>query len=568
MYCVRILYNDGRDLFSDINISEARQMSINWQEILFTFLGGLGIFLFSIKYMGDGLQQAAGDKLRYYIDKYTSNPFYGVLVGIAITALIQSSSGVTAIAIGLVSAGLLSLRQAIGIIMGANIGTTVTSFLIGFKLGDYGLPILFLGALLLVFVQNQKLNNLGRILFGLGGLFFALELMGAAMEPLKDVEAIHTYMATLGNKPIQGVLLGTVFTVLIQSSSATIGILQGMYASGLLDLQGSLPIMLGSNIGTTITAVLAALGGNIVAKRVAGAHTLFNLVGAVIFLFMLTPLTAFIGWLGMQMNLTAEMEIAVSHGIFNIVSTVILFPFIGTLAYIVTKLIPGEDEQEKYEPHYLDRILLAQSPSLALGNAKKELIHLGAYATQSFEAAFRFIETNDPIYAKKVQRYEDAVNNIDEQLTHYLIDLSKANLAESESEVLAGILDASRDLERISDHAVNLVHLTEYNISKDISFSGTAQKELEEIYTKTHSILLDAIKVVADSDLVLVGEIKANHKYLEDLERRIRRSHIKRMNEGVCTPLAGINFIDLITPSTRISDHALNLAEKVEMNQL
>lgn len=541
---------------------------MNWQEIVFTFVGGLGLFLFSIKYMGDGLQQAAGDRLRYYIDKYTSNPFYGVLVGIVITGLIQSSSGVTAISIGLVSAGLLTLRQAIGIIMGANIGTTVTSFLIGFKLGDYGLPILFLGAILLLFVQNRKLNNLGKILFGLGGIFFSLELMGAAMHPLREVEAIHAYMVTLGDNPLQGAFIGTLFTVLIQSSSAAIGILQGMYASGLLDLQGAIPMMLGSNIGTCITAVLAALGASVSAKRVAGAHVLFNVIGSVFFLLLLSPFTAFVGFLGERFHLTSEMNIAVAHGIFNMTNTVLLFPFIGTLAYVVTKLIPGEDEQEKYEPHYLDRMLLSQSPSFALGNAKKELIHLGAYATQAFEAAFEYIETNDATFAKKVHKYEEAVNNIDEQLTHYLIDLSNEILSESENEVLAGILDSSRDLERISDHAVNLVRLTEYNISKEIAFSPKAQEELKEIYTRTHGILLDAIRAIADNDLVLVGEIKANHHYLEALERRIRRSHIKRMNEGICTPLAGINFIDLVTPCTRISDHALNLAEKVEANQL
>lgn len=541
---------------------------MNWQEILFSFIGGLGLFLFSIKYMGDGLQQAAGDKLRYYIDKYTSNPFYGVLVGIIITGLIQSSSGVTAISIGLVSAGLLTLRQAIGIIMGANIGTTVTSFLIGFKLGDYGLPILFVGAILLLFVQNRKLNNIGKILFGLGGIFFSLELMGSAMEPLRDVKAIHDYMITLGDKPLQGVFIGTLFTVLIQSSSAAIGILQGMYASQLLDLQGAIPMMLGSNIGTCITAVLAALGASVSAKRVAGAHVLFNVLGSVLFLLLLSPFTSFVAWLGNSFHLTSEMNIAVAHGIFNITNTILLFPFIGTLAYIVTAMIPGEDEQEKYEPHYLDRMLLTQSPSFALGNAKKELIHLGAYATQAFEAAFKYIETNDETYAKKVQKYEDAVNNIDEQLTHYLIDLSNEILSESENEVLAGILDSSRDLERISDHALNLVRLTDYNISKNISFSKEAQKELEDIYTSTHSILLDAIRVIIDNDLVLVGEMKVNHKYLKDLERRVRRTHIKRMNEGICTPIAGINFIDLITPSTRIADHALNLAEKVEFNQL
>ncbi|WP_142743826.1 Na/Pi cotransporter family protein, partial [Streptococcus pneumoniae] len=247
-------------------------MSINWQEILFHFLGGLGLFLYSIKTMGDGLQQAAGDRLRFYIDKYTSNPFFGVLVGIGMTALIQSSSGVTVITVGLVSAGLLTLRQAIGIVMGANIGTTVTSFLIGFKLGNYALPMLFIGAVCLFFTKNRTVNNIGRILFGVGGIFFALNLMSGAMAPLKDLQVFKDYMIELSKNPVLGVFVGTGLTLLIQASSATIGILQNLYAGNLIDLQGALPVLFGDNIGTTITAIIASLGANIAAKRVAGAH--------------------------------------------------------------------------------------------------------------------------------------------------------------------------------------------------------------------------------------------------------------------------------------------------------
>ena len=215
-------------------------MSINWQEIIFNFLGGLGLFLYSIKTMGDGLQQAAGDRLRFYIDKYTSNPFLGVLVGIGLTALIQSSTGVTVITVGLVSAGLLTLRQAIGIVMGANIGTTVTSFIIGFKLGEYALPILFLGTLCLFFTKNRLVNNIGRVLFGVGGIFFALNLIQTGMEPLKSLPQFKEYMITLSSNPILGVTVGAVITVLIQASSATIGLLQGLYAGGLIDLKGHL----------------------------------------------------------------------------------------------------------------------------------------------------------------------------------------------------------------------------------------------------------------------------------------------------------------------------------------
>ncbi|MGV3082747.1 Na/Pi cotransporter family protein, partial [Streptococcus dysgalactiae] len=319
-------------------------MSVNWQDIAFHFFGGLGLFLFSIKYMGDGLQQAAGDKLRYYIDKYTSNPFFGILVGIAMSALIQSSSGVTVITVGLVSAGLLNLRQAIGIVMGANIGTTVTSFLIGFKLGDYALPMIFIGAACLFFTSNKRLNNLGRIIFGVGGIFFSLNLMGDAMDPLKSVSSFQTYLATLGDQPFQGVFIGSVLTMVIQSSAAIIGILQGLFSGGLLTLQGAIPILLGSNIGTCITAVLAAIGSNIAAKRVAAAHVLFNLIGTIIFMIFLLPFTSLMLWLQTELKLTPEMTIAFSHGSFNITNTILLIAFIGLLAMLVTKLIPGEDE--------------------------------------------------------------------------------------------------------------------------------------------------------------------------------------------------------------------------------
>lgn len=538
-------------------------MSVNWQDIVFSFLGGLGLFLFSIKYMGDGLQQAAGDKLRFYIDKYTSNPFLGVLIGIVMTALIQSSSGVTVIVVGLVSAGLLSLRQAIGIVMGANIGTTVTSFMIGFKLGDYALPVIFLGAALLFFTSNKKLNNLGRILFGVGGIFFALNLMGDAVEPLKSVTAFKDYLATLGDRPVMGVIIGAGLTMLIQSSAATIGILQSLYSGGLLDLQGALPILFGDNIGTTITAVLAALGSNIAAKRVAGAHVLFNVIGTVLCLILLVPFTALIQWFKSVLGLTPEMTIAFAHGTFNIANTIVQFPFIGVLAYLVTKIIPGEDEINKYEALYLDRLLITQAPAIALGNAKKELVHLASYAIQSLEASYAFFAKGDEKYFDKVEKYETAVNSIDEELTTYLIDISNESLSVSENEVLASVLDSVRDLERIGDLAVASANLSQHIHNKGIEFSDTAKAELADVYNRTHRIALDSIRVVVDDDKVLAGQVILRHEELEKLEKQLRKTHTKRLNNGECTAQAGINYVDYLSHYTRIADHAINLVEKV-----
>ena len=543
-------------------------MSINWQEIAFHFLGGLGLFLYSIKTMGDGLQQAAGDRLRYYIDKYTSNPFFGILVGIGMTALIQSSSGVTVITVGLVSAGLLTLRQAIGIVMGANIGTTVTSFIIGFKLGDYALPMLFLGAVCLFFTKNRTINNIGRIVFGVGGIFFALNLMSGAMEPLKDLQVFKDYMVELSKNPILGVLVGTGLTLLIQASSATIGILQNLYASNLIDLQGALPVLFGDNIGTTITAIIASLGANIAAKRVAAAHVAFNVIGTVICIIFLVPFTGLIQWFESFLNLAPEMTIAFAHGTFNITNTIIQFPFIGALAFMVTKLIPGEDEVVKYEPLYLDEQLIKQAPSIALGNAKKELLHLGNYAAKAFDLSYDYIINSNEKVAEKGHKTEEAINTIDEKLTRYLISLSGEALSQKESEVLTNILDSSRDLERIGDHAEALLNLNDYLQRKNVQFSEAALEELAEIYLKTSDFVKDALESVENNDLEQAQALMERHEDINNMERVLRKTHIKRLNNGECSTQAGVNFIDIISHYTRVSDHAMNLAEKVLAEQI
>ena len=543
-------------------------MSINWQEIAFHFLGGLGLFLYSIKTMGDGLQQAAGDRLRFYIDKYTSNPFFGILVGIGMTALIQSSSGVTVITVGLVSAGLLTLRQAIGIVMGANIGTTATSFIIGFKLGDYALPMLFLGAVCLFFTKNRTINNIGRIVFGVGGIFFALNLMSGAMEPLKDLQVFKDYMVELSKNPILGVLVGTGLTLLIQASSATIGILQNLYASNLIDLQGALPVLFGDNIGTTITAIIASLGANIAAKRVAAAHVAFNVIGTVICIIFLVPFTSLIQWFESFLNLAPEMTIAFAHGTFNITNTIIQFPFIGALAFLVTKLIPGEDEVVKYEPLYLDEQLIKQAPSIALGNAKKELLHLGNYAAKAFDLSYNYIINSNEKVAEKGHKTEEAINTIDEKLTRYLISLSGEALSQKESEVLTNILDSSRDLERIGDHAEALLNLNDYLQRKNVQFSEAALEELAEIYLKTSEFVKDALESVENNDLEKAQALIERHEDINNMERVLRKTHIKRLNNGECSTQAGVNFIDIISHYTRVSDHAMNLAEKVLAEQI
>lgn len=267
---------------------------VSVQEMIFPFIGGLGIFLFGIKYMGDGLQKSAGDKLREILDRFTTNPFMGVLAGIVVTVLIQTSTGTTVLTIGLVNAGFMTLRQAIGVIMGANIGTTVTAFIIGIDISAYALPIIAVGTLLLFFFKNNRINYLGQVFFGFGALFYGLELMGEGMKPLRTLDTFQELTVSMSEIPLLGVLVGTIFTVIVQSSSATIGILQSLHAEGAIELAAALPVLFGDNIGTTITAVIAAIGASVAAKRAAATHVIFNLVGATLFLILLPPFTSLI----------------------------------------------------------------------------------------------------------------------------------------------------------------------------------------------------------------------------------------------------------------------------------
>ncbi|KKB33236.1 Sodium-dependent phosphate transporter [Bacillus thermotolerans] len=398
-------------------------MEINVQEMLFMFLGGLGIFLYGLKSMGDGLQQSAGNRLREILDRFTTNPLMGVLAGILVTILIQSSSATTVITVGLVSAGFMTLRQAIGVIMGANIGTTVTAFIIGIDVGAYALPILALGSVFIFFFKGQKTTNIGKILFGFGALFYGLELMSEGMKPLRSLETFHELTVSMSSSPLLGVVVGTVFTVIVQSSSATIGILQGLFAEGLLDLDAALPVLFGDNIGTTITAILASIGASVAARRAAATHVLFNLIGTAIFLIILPLFTQFIMYLTGVLGLEPKMTIAFAHGTFNVTNTLIQLPFVGVLAMIVTKLIPGEDVVIEYKAKHLDPVFIEQSPSIALGQAKEEVIRMGEFAVKGMEETHSYLKTKHQQHANMATQIEEALNNLDRSITDYLIRL-------------------------------------------------------------------------------------------------------------------------------------------------
>lgn len=542
--------------------------TINFQQMAFTFLGGLGLFLFCIKYMGDGLQIAAGDRLKYILDKYTTSPFLGVLVGIFVTALIQSSSGTSVITIGLVGAGLLTLRQAIGIIMGANIGTTITTFIIGFNISAYALPILFIGAFCLFFVKIEKVNNVGRILFGFGGVFFSLTLMSGAMAPLKYLPAFKDVMVSLSGNPVLGVFIGTTITVLVQASSATISILQNIYQEGLIPLKAALPVLFGDNIGTTITAIIAVIGSNTSAKRLAASHVMFNVIGTVIFLIFLSPFSMFVAKMEQILHLNPKMAIAFAHGSFNMITTVLLFPFIGVLEYLVVKIIKDkkEDEEEAYKTT-LDPALIT-APVIALGQVKQELITMTGFALKNFRTSVSYFFDRDEKLFEKVEKREEKINTVDQEITKYLALLSKQDFGEKEGEEIATYLDLCRDIERVGDHAHGIVKDVKYGISKKFKFSDTAYAEIKELEEIVENMIETATIALKESSIDKAVEVIDLHNKEREKEKKIRKNHIKRLSEQTCEIKAGLSFVDLVLHFTRIADHTRNIAERVLENRV
>jgi phosphate:Na+ symporter len=539
------------------------KMELNLQEMLFEFFGGLGIFLYGIKFMGDGLQKSAGERLRDVLDRFTTNPVMGVLAGLIVTVLVQSSSATTVITVGLVSAGFMTLRQAIGVIMGANIGTTITAFIIGIDVGEYALPIIALGSILLFFFKNKKIHNVGQIVFGFGALFYGLELMSGGMKPLRGLESFHELTVELSSNPLLGVVIGTIFTVIVQSSSATIGILQGLHAENLINLNGALPVLFGDNIGTTITAVLAAIGTSVAAKRAAATHVLFNLIGTTIFLILLRPFTALIEMLKESLGLNPEMTIAFAHGIFNSTNTLIQLPFVAGLAFIVTKLIPGEDAIVDYKAQHLDPVFIEQSPSIALGQAKEEVLRMGQFALKGLEETNQFLKTKNTKHSSTAYQLEEAINNLDRKITDYLVDLATSSLSEHESEEHSMLIDTVRDIERIGDHFENILELIEYQQANKVKITDSAMDDLETMFNLTVSTVEEALQALDQKNLEAAAEVVKKEVEIDTMERTLRKQHILRMNEGECTGQAGIVFVDIISNLERIGDHAVNIAEYV-----
>lgn len=526
-------------------------------EILFTFIGGLGIFLYGIKQMGDGLQASAGDRLRSILNRFTSNPVMGVLAGMIVTILIQSSSGTTVITIGLVTAGFMTMRQAIGVVMGANIGTTVTAFIIGIDIGAYALPILAIGAFLIFFIHKRKVKNIGMILFGFGALFYGLELMSSAVKPLANLDGFNKIMLDMSSNPVLGLLAGTIVTVVIQSSSATIGILQGFYANDLISLHGALPVLLGDNIGTTITAVLASLAGSIAAKRVAMVHVLFNVIGATIFIIILPLYQGAMEWIQKALSLKPEMVIAFAHGSFNVTNTLIQLPFIFALAWIVTKIIPGDDIHEKFQPRILDKNLINRAPSFALQEAQDEIQHLGHMSYSVLEN----VKYYDDKVKKDIEQKQAVVENMYDNIRQYLTKISEKKLSAKDAERMSVLFDVNRAVLKVASLSQQYFKIIEQQRTDKIYISEEAQNSINQLYDHVTVSFNKTINNFNVYDHITKEEIVKRSKDSYGLEHELRKQHIQRLSSGDCSPEGAILYLDMISVLERIGYHARNISE-------
>ncbi|WP_088549216.1 Na/Pi cotransporter family protein [Paenibacillus aquistagni] len=531
---------------------------MDWQDILFKFVGGLGIFLFGIKYMSDGLQKTAGDKMRNLLATYTSNPIKGIIVGIVVTILIQTSTGTTVMAIGLVNAGLMTLRQVIGVILGANIGTTMTAFIVGIKIEKYSLPIIAVGAICLFFISKKKVQYIGQIVFGFGMLFLGLSTMGGGLKPLQGLPVFTDFIIQVSEVPVLGVLVGTVFTMIVQSSSATIGILQTIADEGMITLQGALPVLFGDNIGTTITAVLAAIGASVAAKRAALVHVIFNVAGTILFTLALPIVHRAVLWIGEDVNI--RMQIAYAHGMFNVTNTLIFIPLIPVLAWIASKVIRGKMTEIEFKPKFLDARLLA-TPAVALGQAQNEIIRMGTYAREILNDASDYFFNKDDKVANLALQKEQLVNELERKITEYMVKISQSGLPEGESTKASTLMHTINDIERIGDHAENIVELSELRISNKVEFSAEAENELREMLKLADHTVERAIYALEHSDKEAAADVLVCESELDRMEESFRKSHIARLNQGQCSGTSGAIYLDILSNLERVGDHSKNIAQ-------
>ncbi len=536
---------------------------LTWGDIEYlVILGGLGLFLFGIKLLGDGLKSLAGDKLRDLIDKYTSKAWMGLIIGAFVTVIIQSSSATTAITIGFVRAGLMRLEQTVGIIFGANIGTTVTSFLIGIKVERYALFFVFVGALFVLFGKRRKYTYWGEISLGFGILFYGLMLMGDALKDLKYINDFHNLALSLAKNPLQSVFGGILMTGIIQSSSASIGIIQKLYDAQAIGFTAVLPFIFGANIGTTVTAALAAMGGSLASRRAAGIHTMFNVLVSIIGLLLLNPYIHLIDFITSALHLEPMMQVSVAHIIFNLMGALIFYPFIKYMVLIIKKIIRGDDKERiEVNTNEFDTKLAHSLPSGALAISKKATLKMGELATEIMSTTRHYFNKEQKVNLDSIKQLEDVINNIDTKITDYLLIISKETLGEKDIDTNSINLQIVKNLERIGDLAMNLGEFYDFVFDARENFSEEAKVDINGMYDTIEHMLNRSLRIYADNDFSLSTSVEEDESYIDLLEYKARERHFDRMRKETCTTAVGSSvFVDILGTLERIADHVQNIA--------
>jgi phosphate:Na+ symporter len=546
------------------------------KEMIFGTVGGLGMFLFGMGLMSDGLKKVAGQKLKGLLESLTKNRVIGVLVGAMTTCLVQSSSATTVMTVGFVNAGLLTLKQALSVVLGANIGTTITAFLVSvlalFKITDYALPIVGVGFLFSVIGKTQKTKSIGQVMIGFGVLFIGIHFMKEGFNPLKDDQGVQNALIWLGRNPLLAVLAGTAITMLLQSSSASIAMIQMLAFQGAfgtdwpLVLRVAIPYVLGDNIGTTITAQIAALRTSRNAKRAAMGHTIFNVIG-VIYMLPLVWVGLYsraVEWLtpGQLGQNTIMTNIFFAHFMFNGFNTIIFLPFIQWLAALVTEIIPVTELELAQKPVALEKHLL-DTPVIALEQTKREIVRMAQTAKKAVMRSIAGLIDDDAKVLASVRALEDFTDIFQLEITTYLSALSRRNLSDEVSIELPVLLHTVNDLERIGDHAVNIAEIAERKISQKLSFSDSALSEAETLRKEIRLMCDNIITALKDNDMKGAKSSLAQENNLNRMQVEFRRSHVDRMTEGICSPQAGLIFIDLVDNIEKIGDHLTNIAQAI-----
>ena len=526
---------------------------------LLSFFAGIGLFLYGISAMGEGLEYAAGSKMKKILGALTKNRFLAVVMGALVTALIQSSSATTVMVVGFVNAGLMNLAQAVGVIMGANIGTTVTSVLIALDLSDIAPIALFVGVFVMLFVKKDIIKHIGQTIAGFGMLFLGMDTMSAAMEPLRDSEVFVYFMTNFSN-PVVGILIGLVLTAVIQSSSASIGILQALAIQGLVPIEFAIYILLGQNIGTCVTALLSAAGSKTNSKRTAVMHLLFNVIGTFIFLLItaFTPYTELLG----RISDNVSVQISTAHIIFNVVSTVILFPFANWIIKMACILVPDkESEDSKLEFKFYDEHLLT-TPPVAVEQIGKEVVRMAKLARDNFNRAAKALIENDTSKGEKIESVEEVINFLNHGITRHLVKINALDLDYADAKYIGRLFHVVNDIERIGDHAVNLSEAVTVRNNEKLAISDEAVAELETMRSCVVDLLDASISAFEKQELTIeeAKRIETLETASDNLKEKYQDAHLRRLNEEHCETRAGMMFVNTLIDFERVGDHSKNIA--------